>query len=205
MNLALSGLASDDETDNEDKINIMMEGRKLLKNASYFAFTATPKNKTLEVFGTAYQDGCEIKHKPFHVYTMKQAIQEGFILDVLQNYITIDSFYKLMKTVENDPMFDKKRAQKKLRNFVESNSYTIDKKAAMIVEHFHEQVIAKGKIGGQARAMVVTASISRCIEYYHAINKYLSESISNHNRIFRRTQISGKGFNFSGLKRFSRC
>jgi len=183
MNLALSGLASDDEMDNEDKINIMMEGRKLLKNASYFAFTATPKNKTLEMFGTAYQDGNEIKHKPFHVYTMKQAIQEGFILDVLQNYTTIDSFYKLMKTVENDPMFDKKRAQKKLRNFVESNSYTIDKKAAMIVEHFHEQVIAKGKIGGQARAMVVTASISRCIEYYHAINKYLFERHSPYKTI----------------------
>ena len=183
MNLALSGLASDDEMDNEDKINIMMEGRKLLKNASYFAFTATPKNKTLEMFGNSYQDGNETKHKPFHVYTMKQAIQEGFILDVLQNYITIDSFYKLMKTVENDPMFDKKRAQKKLRNFVESNSYTIDKKAAMIVEHFHEQVIAKGKIGGQARAMVVTASISRCIEYYHAINKYLFERHSPYKTI----------------------
>ena len=96
MNLALSGLASDDEMDNEDKINAMMEGRKLLINASYFAFTATPKNKTLETFGVAYQDGDEINHRPFHVYTMKQAIQEGFILDVLQHYTTIDSFYKLM-------------------------------------------------------------------------------------------------------------
>lgn len=175
MNLALSGLASDDEMDNEDKINAMMEGRKLLTNASYFAFTATPKNKTLETFGIPYQDGDEIKHRPFHVYTMKQAIQEGFILDVLQHYTTIDSFYKLMKTVEDDPMFDKKRAQKKLRSFVESNEYTIAKKAAMMVEHFHEQVIAKGKIGGQARAMVVTSSIPRCVEYYYAINKCLAD------------------------------
>ena len=175
MNLALSGLASDDEMDNEDKINAMMEGRKLLNNASYFAFTATPKNKTLETFGVAYQDGDEIKHRPFHVYTMKQAIQEGFILDVLQHYTTIDSFYKLMKTVEDDPMFDKKRAQKKLRSFVESSEFTISKKAAMMVEHFHEQVIAKGKIGGQARAMVVTSSIPRCIEYYYAINKALAD------------------------------
>ena len=159
MNLALSGLASDDEMDNEDKINAMMEGRKLLNNASYFAFTATPKNKTLETFGVPYQDGDTIKHRPFHVYTMKQAIQEGFILDVLKYYTPIDSFYKLMKTVEDDPMFDKKRAQKKLRSFVESDSYTIAKKAAMMVDHFHEQVIAKGKIGGQARAMVVTSSI----------------------------------------------
>ena len=139
MNLALSGLASDDEIDNEDKINAMMEGRKLLNNASYFAFTATPKNKTLETFGVAYQDGDEIKHRPFHVYTMKQAIQEGFILDVLQNYTTIDSFYKLMKTVEDDPMFDKKRAQKKLRAFVESSEFTINKKAAMMVEHYSVQ------------------------------------------------------------------
>ena len=117
MNLALSGLASDNDMDNEDKINAMVEGRKLLKNASYFAFTATPKNKTLETFGIPYTEGGEVKHRPFHVYTMKQAIQEGFILDVLQNYTAIDSFYRLMKTVEDDPMFDKKRAQKKLRNF----------------------------------------------------------------------------------------
>lgn len=192
MNLALSGLASDDEMDNEDKINAMMEGRKLLNNASYFAFTATPKNKTLEIFGKLEtdeygnpvidEDG-NTEHRPFHVYTMKQAIQEGFILDVLQNYTPIDSFYKLMKTVEDDPMFDKKRAQKKLRNFVESDSYTIAKKAAMMVDHFHEQVIAKGKIGGQARAMVVTSSIPRCIEYYYAINKCLSERYSPYKTI----------------------
>lgn len=183
MNLALSGLASDDEMDNEDKINAMMEGRKLLNNASYFAFTATPKNKTLETFGVAYQDGDEIKHRPFHVYTMKQAIQEGFILDVLQHYTTIDSFYKLMKTVEDDPMFDKKRAQKKLRSFVESSEFTINKKANMMVEHFHEQVIAKGKIGGQARAMVVTSSIPRCVEYYYAINKALADRHSPYKTI----------------------
>ena len=184
MNLALSGLASDDEMDNEDKINAMVEGRKLLKNASYFAFTATPKNKTLEAFGAPYQDGDgEIKHRPFHVYTMKQAIQEGFILDVLQNYTTIDSFYKLMKIVEDDPMFDKKRAQKKLRNFVESNSYTISKKAAMMVDHFHEQVVSRGKVGGQARAMVVTGSIPRCVEYYYAVSKCLADRHSPYKAI----------------------
>ena len=175
MNLALSGLATDEEADNEDKINAMMEGRKLVPTASYFAFTATPKNKTLEVFGLPYEEDGETKHRPFHVYTMKQAIQEGFILDVLQNYTAIDSWYRIMKIIENDPQFDKKRAQKKLRNFVEGNEYTINRKAAMMVEHFHEQVIAKGKIGGQARAMVVTASIPRCIEYYYAISKLLAE------------------------------
>ncbi|WP_462367625.1 type I restriction endonuclease subunit R [Ruminococcus callidus] len=175
MNLALSGLATDEEADNEDKINAMMEGRKLVPTASYFAFTATPKNKTLEVFGVPYEEDGKVKYRPFHVYTMKQAIQEGFILDVLQNYTTIDSWYRIMKIIENDPQFDKKRAQKKLRNFVEGNEYTIKRKAAMMVEHFHEQVIAKGKIGGQARAMVVTASIPRCIEYYYAITKLLAE------------------------------
>jgi len=174
MNLALSGLAAEDEMDNEDKINAMMEGRKLLSNASYFAFTATPKNKTLETFGVPYPDGDEIKHRPYHSYTMKQAIQEGFILDVLKYYTPIASYYKLMKTVQDDPMFDKKRAQKKLRAFVESDSYTISQKAEMMIEHFHEQVISKGKIGGQARAMVVTSSIPRCIEYYYALNKCLS-------------------------------
>lgn len=175
MNLVLSGLATDEEADNEDKINAMMEGRKLVPTASYFAFTATPKNKTLEVFGVPYEEDGKVKYRPFHVYTMKQAIQEDFILDVLQNYTTIDSWYRIMKIIENDPQFDKKRAQKKLRNFVEGNEYTIKRKAAMMVEHFHEQVIAKGKIGGQARAMVVTASIPRCIEYYYAITKLLAE------------------------------
>lgn len=192
MNLALSGLASDSNIDNEDKINALMEGRKLLKNASYFAFTATPKNKTLETFGIPMvdqyvnpilnEDGTQ-KFVPFHVYTMKQAIQEGFILDVLQNYTPIDSFYKLKKIVEDDPMFDKKTAQKKLRSFVESDEYTVGKKAAMIIDHFHEQVIAKGKIGGQARAMVVTESIPRCIEYYYALNKCLSERHSPYKTI----------------------
>lgn len=183
MNLALSGLASEDEMDNEDKINAMMEGRKLLNNASYFAFTATPKNKTLETFGVTYQDGDDVKHRPFHVYTMKQAIQEGFILDVLKYYTSISSYYKLMKIIEDDPMFDKKRAQKKLRSFVESDTYTVSQKAQMMVDHFHEQVISKGKIGGQARAMVVTASIPRCIAYYYAINKCLADRHSPYKTI----------------------
>ena len=173
MNIALAGAKFTDDMDDEDKINALMEGRKLLKGASYFAFTATPKNKTLEVFGEKYTDAGVVKHRPFHVYTMKQAIQEGFILDVLANYTTIASYYKLKKSVEDDPVFDKKRAQKKLRSFVESDSYTIAKKAAMMVEHFHEQVVAKAKIDDKARAMVVTASIARCIEYYNAITKCL--------------------------------
>ena len=183
MNLALSGLASDSELDNEDKINAMVEGRKLVKTASYFAFTATPKNKTEEVFGTPYEEDGQIKHRPFHVYTMKQAIQEGFILDVLKNYVTIDSWYKIAKKVEDDPMFDKKRAQKKLRSFVEGNPDVIAKKAAMMVDHFHEQIIARKKLGGQSRAMVVTASIPRCIETYYAVTKCLADRHSPYKAI----------------------
>ena len=183
MNLALSGLASDCELDNEDKINAMVEGRKLVKTASYFAFTATPKNKTEEVFGTPYEEDGQIKHRPFHVYTMKQAIQEGFILDVLKNYVTIDSWYKIAKKVEDDPMFDKKRAQKKLRSFVEGNPDVIAKKAAMMVDHFHEQIIARKKLGGQSRAMVVTASIPRCIETYYAITQCLADRHSPYKAI----------------------
>lgn len=141
MNLALSGLATDDEADNEDKINAMMEGRKLVSSASYFAFTATPKNKTEEMFGIAYEEDGEIKHRPFHVYTMKQAIQEGFILDVLRNYTTIDSWYKIMKTVEDDPMFDKKRAQKKLRAFVEAIAIKLEDADAEIAP------VPAGKVG----------------------------------------------------------
>lgn len=183
MNLALSGMASDNEMDNEDKINAIVEGRKLVKNASYFAFTATPKNKTEEIFGTPYEEDGEIKHRPFHVYTMKQAIQEGFILDVLKNYTTIDSWYKIAKKVEDDPMFDKKRAQKKMRSFVEGNPDVIAKKAAMMVDHFHEQIIAKKKLNGKSRAMVVTASIPRCIETYYAINKCLADRHSPYKAI----------------------
>lgn len=183
MNLALSGMASDNEIDNEDKINAIVEGRKLVKTASYFAFTATPKNKTEEIFGTPYEEDGEIKHRPFHVYTMKQAIQEGFILDVLKNYTAIDSWYKIAKKVEDDPMFDKKRAQKKLRSFVEGNPDVIAKKAAMMVDHFHEQIIAKKKLNGKSRAMVVTASIPRCIETYYAINKCLADRHSPYKAI----------------------
>lgn len=183
MNLALSGMASDNEMDNEDKINAIVEGRKLVKTASYFAFTATPKNKTEEVFGTPYEEDGEIKHRPFHVYTMKQAIQEGFILDVLKNYTAIDSWYKIAKKVEDDPMFDKKRAQKKLRSFVEGNPDVIAKKAAMMVDHFHEQIIAKKKLNGKSRAMVVTASIPRCIETYYAIDKCLADRHSPYKAI----------------------
>ncbi|MBI4880995.1 MAG: type I restriction endonuclease subunit R [Planctomycetes bacterium] len=183
MALSAAGAEEDDETV-EDKINRLMEAKKLLPNASYFAFTATPKNKTLEIFGAPepQADGT-VKHHPFHSYTMKQAIQEGFILDVLRHYTPVESYYKLVKTVEGDPEFDTKRASKKLRRYVESHEHAIRLKAEIMVDHFHEQVLALRKVGGQARAMVVTSGIERAIQYHHAIRDYLVERKSPHRAI----------------------
>ncbi|MEN2736918.1 DEAD/DEAH box helicase family protein [Microbacterium sp. X-17] len=165
----------DERPDYEDQINAIIESKKMLPNASYFAFTATPKNKTLQMFGepVPHPDGT-IGHKPFHSYTMKQAIQEGFIMDVLANYTPVDSYYKLMKTVEDDPEFDAKRASKKLRAYVEGNEHAIAQKSQIMVEHFLDQVIAKQKVAGQARAMIVTSSIPRCIEYLYAVREALA-------------------------------
>ena len=176
MNQALAerDIAEDDETI-EDTINSMMESRKMLNNASYFAFTATPKNKTLEIFGEPFEDEGKVKHRPFHSYTMKQAIQERFILDVLKNYTPVMSYYRLLKTVEDDPEFDIRKAQRKLRYYVESHDHAIRRKAEIMVDHFHEQVIAKQKVGGEARAMVVTSGIARAIQYFVAIRAYLAE------------------------------
>ena len=174
MALGEAGAEDEDET-TEDKINRLMESKKLLPNASYFAFTATPKNKTLEIFGTPVADGGNTRHVPFHSYTMKQAIQEGFIIDVLKHYTPVDSYYRLVKTVEGDPEFDIKRAGKKLRRYVEDHDHAIRLKAEIMVDHFHEQVAGLQKIGGQARAMVVTSSIQRAISYYYAIRDYLTE------------------------------
>lgn len=176
MNIALAKNGGNEEEETaEDTINRLMEARKVLPNASYFAFTATPKNKTLEVFGTQVPQGDKFKHVPFHSYTMKQAIQEGFIVDVLKNYTPVESYYRLMKTVENDPKFDKKRAQKKLRKYVESHDHAIRKKAEIMADHFHDQVIARRKVGGAARAMVVTNGVQRAIQYFHAFQTYLKK------------------------------
>jgi type I restriction enzyme R subunit len=181
MNRALEETTckDDEEETFEDKINKIIESRKMLTNASYFAFTATPKNKTLEIFGDPEPqiDGT-VKHHAFHSYTMKQAIQEGFILDVLKNYTPVESYYRLTKTVEDDPLFDANKAQKKLRRYVESHDHAIREKAEIMVDHFHTQVIGHQKIGGKARAMVITNGIERAVQYFHAIKDYLKESKS---------------------------
>ena len=190
------------ETDPEDEINDAIEkrikSRKLLTTASYFAFTATPKNKTLELFGIPLPPDAEgkIKHRPFNSYTMKQAIQEGFILDVLRSYTPVESYYRLIKKIEDDPEFDKKRARKKLRRYVESQEHAIRLKAEIMVDHFHEQVMSVGKIGGKARAMVVCSGIERAIQYYHAFKAYLVERKSPYEAI---VAFSGE-FDFKGDK-----
>ena len=181
--LSEAGAEGEEETF-EDQINRLMESRKLLPNASYFAFTATPKNKTLEIFGEPDpQPDSAVKHRAFHSYTMKQAIQEGFILDVLAHYTPVQSFYRLAKTIEDDPEFDANKAQKKLRRFVEGHGHAIRLKAEIMVDHFHEQVLAKNKIGGEARAMVVTNGVERAIQYFHAIRDYLVERKSRYQAI----------------------
>jgi len=173
MQMALSehgGKAEEEST--EDKINRIMETRKMLPNSSYFAFTATPKNKTLELFGKRQPDG---SFRPFHSYTMKQAIQEGFIVDVLKHYTPVESYYRLEKKVEEDPEFDVRRANKKLKAYVESHRQAIRDKAEIMIDHFHDQVLAKRKLGGKARAMVVCKSIKMAMEYKVAFDVYLKE------------------------------
>ena len=165
----------------EDRINREIESRRILDNASYFAFTATPKNKTLELFGEPDPQGDgTVRRLPFHTYSMKQAIQEGFILDVLEHYTPVESYYRLAKTVEEDPEYDVRKAAKKLRRYVEGHGHAIRLKAEIMVDHFHEQVIAQHRVGGKARAMVVTNGIERAIQYYHAIRDYLKERRSPH-------------------------
>lgn len=179
------GIDSDGDVDEvQDLINQAMASRKMAENASYFAFTATPKNRTLEMFGSPnLQPDGETQFKPFHIYTMKQAIEEGFILDVLKSYTPVSSYYRLVKTVSGDPEFDTKRAQKKLRAYVEGNQHAVDIKAQIMVDHFLDQVIALRKIGGDARGMVVTGSIRRALQYFTSITAYLEEIGSRYKAI----------------------
>src|SRR5204862_6709019 len=144
-----------------------------------------PKNRTLEMFGEALPADAEgkVKHRPFHSYTMKQAIEERFILDVLKTYTPVDSYYKLVKKIESDPEFDTKRAKKKLRRYVESHDHAIRLKAEIMVDHFHDQVMALNKIGGKARAMVVCNGVDRTIQYFHALQAYLAERKSPYQAI----------------------
>lgn len=183
----------EDVEDVEDRIHRIIKGRKMAKNANYYAFTATPKNKTLEMFGERIEGVNEdTNFVPFHEYTMKQAIEEGFILDVLKYYTPYSSYYRVLKAVEDDPEYDKKKSLGKIRAFVESQPETIENKAEVMVDHFCKKVYMK--IGGHARAMVVTSSIERAIEYHKVITRMLEERNSPYRAIaaFTDKEIDGK-------------
>ena len=154
----------------ENAILAEMEKRGRLPNVSTFAFTATPKPKTLELFGTKHPDG---SFAPFHLYSMRQAIEEGFILDVLGNYTTYTAYWRLWKTVEDDPRYDKHKAAFLLKSFVELHPHAIGEKVRIMVEHFAEQV--QNQINGRAKAMIVTRSRLHAVRYKLAVDEYLAE------------------------------
>jgi len=194
------------EVTGEDLIRTLVKSRKLLPNASYFAFTATPKNKTLELFGVPYQEGDKTKFRAFHLYSMKQAIEEGFIKDVLQNYTTYQSFYALLKKIEDDPEYDKKRAQKKLKAYVESHEHAIKKKSKLMVDHFMENVIQNKRMGGKAKAMMVTSSRKNAVQYKKAFDAYLKSINSPYKAVVAfsgeiegETEASLNGFSSSSI------
>lgn len=206
-----SDLEDYDENENsevtgEDLIRALVKSRKLLPNASYFAFTATPKNKTLELFGVPYQEGDKTKFRAFHLYSMKQAIEEGFIKDVLQNYTTYQSFYALLKKIEDDPEYDKKKAQKKLKAYVESHEHAIKKKSKLMVDHFMENVIQKKRMGGKAKAMMVTSSRKNAVQYKKTFDAYLKSINSPYKAVVAfsgeidgETEASLNGFSSSSI------
>ncbi len=172
MNRAM-GRANDEEgMDAQDKILNAMASRKMRGNASYFAFTATPKNTTLEKFGIKQEDD---SYKPFHLYSMKQALEEGFILDVLANYTTYQSYYEIQKSIQDNPLFESKKAQKKLRAYVERHQQTVNIKAEIILEHFIPHVVNQKKLKGRAKGMVITQNIETAIRYYKAITRLLDK------------------------------
>lgn len=178
----------------EDLLNYLVESRKMLPNASYYAFTATPKNKTLETFGTPnpYQDEYAEAHNqflPFHSYSMKQAIEEEFILDVLENYTTLRSYYKIKSSAEGaeEKEFETSEANKRIRSYVEGNEIAINDKARIMIDHFNQHV--RMRIQNKAKAMVVCKSIESAMKYKEAFDTYLKEINSNFKAI---VAFSGK-------------
>ncbi|WP_416189814.1 type I restriction endonuclease subunit R [Neisseria sp. CCUG17229] len=166
------------ESDAQDLIVSAMQSRKMRHNASYFAFTATPKNSTLEKFGERHDSSSPDTpptFKPFHLYSMKQAIEEGFILDVLKNYTTYQSFYEIHKTIEENPEFDSKKAQQRLKSFVEKSEHSIAVKADIMVSHFLDRVVKTKRLKNQAKAMIITQNIEMAIKYHQAVCKILAE------------------------------
>jgi type I restriction enzyme R subunit len=158
------------EMDTEDRIREEIRKRGRQPNVSNFAFTATPKPKTLELFGEEQEDG---SHEPFDLYTMRQAIEEDFILDVLDNYTTYDDYFRLLKNIEDDPKYDAAKASRMLQSYVSAHEQTIAQKVEIMVEHFAQNV--SGRIGGEAKAMIVTRSRLHAVRFKQALDRYLEE------------------------------
>lgn len=156
--------------DYEDNLVKELSTHGMHKNISFFAFTATPKNKTLQLFGEKQENGT---YRPFHIYSMRQAIEEGFILDVLQNYTTYRQYYKITKKIEGDPEYDKAKGARAVSRFESLHPHNIAQKTAIIIEHFRE--VTKNKINGKAKAMVVTASRLHAVRYLFEFRRYIQE------------------------------
>lgn len=175
----------EEQADWEDRLNEVMQSRGRQPNLSFYAFTATPKGKTLELFGRVGASG---KPEAFHTYSMRQAIEEGFILDVLQHYTTYDTYYKLIKKAEDDPELPKKKATRVLAKFMEIHPHNIEQKTEVIIEHFRENV--RWRVGGKAKAMVVTSSRLHAVRYMLAFQEYIKEN--NYTDIRPLVAFSGK-------------
>ncbi|ELB7667194.1 type I restriction endonuclease subunit R [Campylobacter upsaliensis] len=192
------------EMDLEEELIKIIENKKFQKNASYFAFTATPKPKTLEMFGIPCEINGERKFIPFHLYSMKQAIEEGFILDVLKGYITYKSYYKIISSIDDDKEYDKAKANAKLKKYVTNHIATIEKKATIMIEHFFQNIYKK--IGGKAKAMVVTSSRENAVKYYLFFREYLQENYPQYKALVAFSgdkEIDGESYSEAELNGFS--
>ncbi|MGH9427443.1 MAG: DEAD/DEAH box helicase family protein, partial [Terriglobia bacterium] len=163
--------AEEAEPDWEDRLNQVMESRGRQPNLSFFAFTATPKGKTIELFGRKGSSG---KPEAFHIYSMRQAIEEEFILDVLKNYTTYATYFHLLKAAEDDPKLPKKKGARALAKFMSLHPYNIEQKTEVMVEHFRRSV--GHRLGGRAKAMVVTSSRLHAVRYKLAFDRYIEEN-----------------------------
>ncbi|EDP6927321.1 type I restriction endonuclease subunit R [Campylobacter upsaliensis] len=191
------------EMDLEEELIKIIENKKFQKNASYFAFTATPKPKTLEMFGSPCEINGEKKFIPFHLYSMKQAIEEGFILDVLKGYITYASYYKIVSKNDNRE-YDKKKANAKLKAYVTNHIATIEKKATIMIEHFFQNIYKK--IGEKAKAMIVTSSRENAVKYYLFFREYLQENYPEYQALVAFSgvkEMEGRSYSEVGLNGFS--
>ncbi len=170
LGAAASAQNGEDDPDWEDRLNQVMQSRGRQPNLSFFAFTATPKGKTLELFGRKGTSGLP---EAFHLYSMRQAIEENFILDVVKNYTTYATYYRLVKAIEDDPNLPKKKAARALAKFMSLHPHNLEQKTEVMVEHFRQKV--RGQLGGRAKAMVVTSSRLHAVRYVQAFERYLAE------------------------------